>query len=127
MRPPPTSHAAVIMGKLAFEFSLRAAARFLLGLTLLIAACSRPGSTSGSSALKPIDQAALQTMVDTAAKELLIPGAGSLTHTRRRVHDHLRHHPTRGDNATPRRYSLPDRLEYQDDDGCGNPAASPGK
>ena len=27
------------------------------------------------SALKPIDQAALQAMVDTTAKELLIPGA----------------------------------------------------
>src|SRR6476659_11396647 len=81
MRPPPTSHAAAIMAKLAFEFSLRAAARFLLGLTILVAACSRPGSTSGSSALKPIDQATLQTMVDTTAKELLVPGAVVLLRT----------------------------------------------
>ena len=36
---------------------------------------------SGSSALKPIDQAALQTMVDTTAKELLIPGAVVLLRT----------------------------------------------
>src|SRR5437879_11388176 len=33
------------------------------------------------SALKPIDQAALQTMVDTTAKELIIPGAVVLLHT----------------------------------------------
>jgi D-alanyl-D-alanine carboxypeptidase len=33
------------------------------------------GSTGGSSALNPIDQVALQAVVDAAAKELLIPGA----------------------------------------------------
>jgi D-alanyl-D-alanine carboxypeptidase len=76
----------------------------LVGVALLIAACStvptpstqiastpttspgasatpRPGSTAGSSALKPIDQAALQTMVDTTAQELLIPGAVVLLRT----------------------------------------------
>src|SRR4029450_1018838 len=41
----------------------------------------RPGSTAGSSGLKPIDQAALQTMVDTTARELLIPGAVVLLRT----------------------------------------------
>src|SRR5207249_2302522 len=46
-------------------------ASFLVGVALLIAACSRPSS----SALKPIDQAALQSMVNTTAKELLVPGA----------------------------------------------------
>src|SRR5881275_3330218 len=56
-------------------------ASFLVGVALLIAACSRPGSTAGSSALKPIDQAALQTMVDTTAQELLIPGAMVLLRT----------------------------------------------
>ena len=56
-------------------------ASFLVGVALLIAACSRPGSTAGSSALKPIDQAALQTMVDTTAQELLIPGAVVLLRT----------------------------------------------
>src|SRR5437773_11020361 len=56
-------------------------ASFLVGVALLIAACSRPGSTVGSSALKPIDQAALQTMVDTTAQELLIPGAVVLLRT----------------------------------------------
>src|SRR5437868_8025111 len=54
---------------------MRAQAILLVGVALLIAACSRPSSTAGSSALKPIDQAALQIMVDTTAKELLIPGA----------------------------------------------------
>src|SRR5882724_3179715 len=52
-------------------------ASFLVGVALLIAACSRPGST----ALKPINQASLQTMVDTTAKELLVPGAVVLLRT----------------------------------------------
>ena len=50
-------------------------------LVCISASCSRPGSTSGPSALKPIDEAALQTMVDTTAKELLIPGAVVLLRT----------------------------------------------
>jgi len=33
------------------------------------------GTTKGSSALKPIDQAALQAAVDATAAELLVPGA----------------------------------------------------
>jgi len=54
---------------------------FLVGVACLITACSRPSSTADSSALKPIDQAALQTMVDTTAKELLVPGAVVLLRT----------------------------------------------
>src|SRR6266853_6412649 len=49
----------------------------LVGVALLIAACSRPSS----SALKPIDQAVLQIMVNTTAKELLVPGAVVLLRT----------------------------------------------
>jgi len=71
----------VIIGKITFEFPIRARASLLVGVALLIAACSRPGSTAGSSALKPIDKAALETMVDTTAKELLIPGAVVLLRT----------------------------------------------
>jgi CubicO group peptidase (beta-lactamase class C family) len=66
---------------MTFEFPIRAGASLLVGVALLIAACSRFGSTAGSSALRPIDQAALQTMVDTTAKELLIPGAVVLLRT----------------------------------------------
>src|SRR5512132_3029181 len=66
---------------MTFKFPIRVAASLLVGVALLVAACSRPGSTAGSSALKPIDQAALQTMVDTTAKELLIPGAVVLLRT----------------------------------------------
>jgi len=66
---------------MTFEFHIRADASLLVGVALLIAACSRPGSTAGSSALKPIDQAALQTMVDTTAQELLIRGAVVLLRT----------------------------------------------
>ena len=46
-------------------------------------ATPRRGSTADSSALKPIDQTALQTMVDTIARELLIPGAVVLLRTPR--------------------------------------------
>ena len=44
-------------------------------------ATTPPGSTPGSSALKPIDQAALQATVDTTAQELLVPGAVVLLRT----------------------------------------------
>ena len=71
----------MIVGKMTLEFSIRVDASLLVGVALLIAACSPPGSTAGSSALKPIDQAALQTMVDRTAKELLIPGAVVLLRT----------------------------------------------
>src|SRR5213076_3192099 len=67
----------VIIGKMTFEFPMRADASLLVGVALLIAGCSWPSS----SAVKPIDQAALQTMVDTTAKELLIPGAMVLLRT----------------------------------------------
>ena len=56
-------------------------ANLVIGIAILIAGCSRPGSTGGASTLKPIDQAALQTMVDNTAKELLIPGALVLLRT----------------------------------------------
>jgi len=61
--------------------TIQAVQSFLVGVAFLIAACSRPGSTADSSALKPIDQAALQTMVDTTAKKLLIPAAVVLLRT----------------------------------------------
>jgi CubicO group peptidase (beta-lactamase class C family) len=41
----------------------------------------RLGSSGERTVLKPINQATLQTMVDTTARELLIPGRGSLAHT----------------------------------------------
>src|SRR6266403_2324378 len=66
---------------MTFKFPIRVDASLLVAVVLLIAACSRPGSTAGSSALKPIDHAALQTMVDTTAKELLIPGTVVLLRT----------------------------------------------
>src|SRR5205809_3522700 len=66
---------------MTFKFPILVDAGLLVGVALLIAACSPPGSTGGTSALKPIDQAALQTMLDTTAKELLIPGAVVLLRT----------------------------------------------
>ncbi|MFY9718940.1 MAG: serine hydrolase domain-containing protein [Candidatus Cybelea sp.] len=55
---------------------------FVLGVALLVFSTgTTPVSAAGSSGLKPIDQAALQTMVDTTAKQLLIPGAVVLLRT----------------------------------------------
>jgi CubicO group peptidase (beta-lactamase class C family) len=61
--------------------TIQAVGSFLVGVAFLIAACSRPSSTADSSALKAIDQAALQNMVDTTAKELLVPSAVLLLRT----------------------------------------------
>jgi D-alanyl-D-alanine carboxypeptidase len=63
-----------MIGKTTFQFLGRIDTSLLVGVALLIAACSRPGSTVGTSAPKTI-QAELQTMLDRTAKELLIPGA----------------------------------------------------
>jgi D-alanyl-D-alanine carboxypeptidase len=63
-----------MIGKTTFQFLGRIDTSVLVGVALLIAACSRPGSTVGTSAPKTI-QAELQTMLDRTAKELLIPGA----------------------------------------------------
>ena len=41
----------------------------------------QPGSSAGSSALKPIDRSALQAMVDTTTRELQVPGAMVLLRT----------------------------------------------
>jgi D-alanyl-D-alanine carboxypeptidase len=65
----------VIIDKMEFEFLTRALASLLVGSAPLIAACSRPDSTAEASGLKPIDRAALQSLVDTTIKELLVPGA----------------------------------------------------
>jgi D-alanyl-D-alanine carboxypeptidase len=57
----------------------------LVGVALLIAGTS-PAQTSSppaGSALEPIDRAALQTVVDKAARELLVPGAVVLLRTPR--------------------------------------------
>ena len=45
-----------------------------IAFAILIGACS-PNSNVGTSTLKPIDQAALQSMLNNTARELLIPGA----------------------------------------------------
>jgi len=61
----------------------RQIASVLGGAVLLIAGCSivATPSTQTASALKPIDQVALQSLVDTTIKELLIPGAVVLLRT----------------------------------------------
>src|SRR5262245_6518578 len=66
---------------MTFKFPMRTCASFLIGIAILIAGCSRPASTTGTSGLKPIDQSALQTMLDKTAKELLVPGALILLRT----------------------------------------------
>jgi D-alanyl-D-alanine carboxypeptidase len=70
-------------------------ASFVVGAALLIAGCSstttsststastaaRATASPGSSALRPIDRAALQAIVDITARELLVPGAVVLLRT----------------------------------------------
>src|SRR5262249_6190885 len=58
----------------AVAFMMAAALGCVAGLSL---SCTR----QRPSALKPIDQAALQAMVETTAKELMIPGAVVLLRT----------------------------------------------
>ena len=55
----------------------------LVGAVLLIAGCSivATPSTQTASGLKPIDQAALQALVDKTVQELLVPGAVVLLRT----------------------------------------------
>src|SRR5262249_52804129 len=57
----------------------------LLGAAVLIAGCSSVATPSPqtASALRPIDQAALQALVDTTLEELLVPGAVILLRTPR--------------------------------------------
>jgi hypothetical protein len=58
------------------ETSLKIVAVALMtGVALIgLSSCQR----QQESALKPIDKAAVQTMVDTTARELLIPGSKSI-------------------------------------------------
>ena len=90
MRVASRYSATVMIGKTTFKFLGRIGAGMLVGVVLLIAACSRPASTVDTSstvdtlALKPINQAALQSMLDNTARELLIPGAVILLRTPQR-------------------------------------------
>lgn len=56
-------------------------AGFALGIAFLLAVFSMGVTRAASRALKQIDQAMLQTVVDRTAKELLIPGAVVLLRT----------------------------------------------
>lgn len=49
--------------------------------SFVTSATPQPSSTANPSALKQIDQAALKTIVETTARELLIPGAVVLLRT----------------------------------------------
>ncbi|MGC1380776.1 MAG: serine hydrolase domain-containing protein, partial [Candidatus Baltobacteraceae bacterium] len=57
---------------------MRARNRLVFGVALLAAGLPR---VAGASALKPIDQAALQSVVAATARELLVPGAAVLLRT----------------------------------------------
>ena len=70
-------------GQLSVARRRRHLGSVLGGVALLIVGCSiiRTPSTQSASALKPIDQATLQSLVDTTIKELLVPGALVLLRT----------------------------------------------
>lgn len=71
------------MNREASKLSRRAAACWLVGAAILITAgCGgSKNSNSGPSALKPINRATLQTLVDSTAKDLLVPGIVVLVRT----------------------------------------------
>lgn len=56
-------------------------AAWVASIALLITGCSGSGSTQGESALRPIDQSALQATLDAAAAELLVPAAVAVLRT----------------------------------------------
>ena len=86
------------------------------------------GSAPTPSALKPIDPAAFQTVVDAAAKKLLVPGAMVLLRTPQgNFRRDGRHHQAGRADATGRQHSFPDRLEHQDHDGGADRAPCPGR
>ena len=108
----------------------RQIASFLVGAALLIAGCSivATPSTQTASALKPIDQAALQSLVDRTIKELLIPGAVVLLRTPQGDFTAASGTTQLGTTSPPAlRHPLPDRLEHQDDDGRGDPPTCSGR
>ena len=111
--------AKVIIGKMTFKFPIRAGASLLVGVALLIAACPRPvpRPAVGAQANRP---SSLRPWWTRPSRNSSIPVAVVLLRTPRRVHAHIRHHVIRRNKRTPRRHPLPDRLEYQDDDGRGD-------
>jgi hypothetical protein len=52
---------------------------------------------------------------------------GHPDHPRGQVHGHLRHYDARHDDPATRRHTLPNRLEYQNDDGRGDRTTGPGR
>ena len=54
-------------------------------------------------------------------------GGGGAAHTAGQFRDPGRHHRTRHADEAECRYTFPDRLEHQDDDGGGHRAARPGR
>ena len=89
-------------------------------------ATASPDSAAGSG-LRPIDQHALQALLDKTARELHVPGAvRPAAHTAGRVHGRLRHHAVGRADRPARVHPFPDRVDHQDDDVGGDPAAGPG-
>jgi hypothetical protein len=78
----------------------------------------RGGTTSGSSTLKPIDQGHASGGRGRDSRGVVGSRCrGHPVHRPRRVHGLLRHHDGGRDDPATRRHPLPNRLEYEDDDG----------
>ena len=85
-------------------------------------------TAAAATSLKPIDRTALQNILDTTAKELMVPGAMVLLRTAQGEFI-VSYGTTRAGCRDPStcRYALQDRLEYQDDDGCRDYAVGAGR
>ena len=100
---------------------------------LMIGVCSAEpiqsaSDSASSSALKPIEQAALQATVEKAAKDLLVPGAVVLLRTPQGEFGVNFGTTQLGKcNSAQRRHALPNRVQHQDDDGRDHPAIGAGR
>ena len=93
-------------------------------VTGLLLSCTKPRP----GALKPINKAALQRMVTRTARELMVPGAVVLLRTPQGDFTVSYGTTLLGATSPPSEDTpLPDRLEYQNDDGSGDHTAGPGR
>jgi D-alanyl-D-alanine carboxypeptidase len=88
----------------------------LLGIVVAVA-CSVSGTAEATTNLKPFDPVALQGIVETTAKELLLPGAMVLLRTPQGDFCfRLRRDGTGRPDPAVCRHAFPGCLEHQEDD-----------
>lgn len=79
--PTPTLLLVVFLAAMLLTACVRRASPPNATTSPVVSTTAQPGATTAAAGLKQIDQAALQTMLNTTARELLIPGAVVLLRT----------------------------------------------